>query len=446
MSRGVPDDDRVLTAHRGAILHFLRDPGAGDAADSYEYFDDGLLLIADGRVQAVGPAAELLPQLPAGCSPIEHADALLLPGFVDTHLHLPQIDMIAAGGRDLLDWLERYTFPAERAFADAVHAAEGAEAFFDELLRNGTTTAQVFCSVHATSVDACFGAAQARGLRMIAGKTLMDRHCPDYLRDDALGGERDSRALLERWHGRERLLYAITPRFAPTSTPEQLAAAGRLARDYPGVYVHSHLAENAAEVAWVRALFPERRSYLDVYAHYGLLRERATYAHCLHLDAEDRRRFAAAGACAAHAPTSNLYLGSGLFDFEAADAAGMRYALATDVGGGTSFSLLRTMGEAYKVAQMRGQRLSSLRAFYLATRGGAAGLDLAHRIGSFEPGIEADFVVLDLRATPLIERRCRHAPTLAERLQVLMVLGDEHCIAHTYVMGRRLSGQRPVPA
>lgn len=440
MTAGAAQADGVLTAHRGALLHFVSDPGAQDDAASYEYHEDGLLLIENGRVKQVGAARELLALLPTDLRPIEHPDALLMPGFIDTHIHLPQTDMIAAGGRDLLDWLNRYTFPTERAFGNPAYGDEVAGFFFDELLRNGTTTAQIFCSVHASSADSCFTAAQARGLRTIAGKVLMDRHCPAYLQDTAERGERESRELIERWHGRDRLLYAITPRFAPTSTPEQLAAAGRLARDYPTTYIHTHLAENLDEVAWVRELFPERRSYLDVYDHYGLLRERATFAHCIHLDAEDRHRFSACGACAAHSPTSNLYLGSGLFDFDAADAAGMRYALATDVGGGTSFSMLRTMGEAYKVAQMRGQRLSPLRAFYLATLGGARGLALDHRVGSFKPGSEADFIVLDRRATPLIERRCRHTATLSELLQVFMVLGDDRCVAQTYVMGRQIAG------
>jgi guanine deaminase len=430
-----------LSAHRGALLYFVADPGAQDDTAAYVYEEDGLLLIEDGRIRQAGPAPALLPTLPAQCRPVEHADALLVPGFIDTHVHLPQTDIIAAGGRDLLDWLTRYTFPAEARFADSEHARAVAEFFLDELLANGTTTAQVFGSVHAASVDAVFAAAQARGLRLIAGKALMDRHCPEAVRDTAVTGERDSRALIERWHGRDRLAYAITPRFAPTSTPAQLESAGRLAREFPDVYVHSHLAENLAEVAWVRELFPERRSYLDVYEHYGLLRERATYAHGIHLDDTDRRRMADCGACVAHAPSSNLYLGSGLFDFAAADAAGLRYALASDVGGGTSFSLLCTMGEAYKVAQLQQQHLSPLRLFYLATLAGARLLQLDDRIGSFRPGREADFVVLDLASTPLIARRCAVAGSLAERLQVLLVLGDDRCVRASYAMGRLVGGR-----
>lgn len=424
-----------LSAHRGALLHFLSDPGEHDDAGAYEYFEDGLLLIEDGKVGALGPASALLAQLPARTAITEHRNRLLMPGFIDTHIHVPQTDMIASGGRQLLDWLNDYTFPTEARFADYAHGREVAEFFLDELLRNGTTTAQVFGSVHKASVDSFFDAAQARGLCMIAGKSLMDRNCPAAVRDTAASGERDTRELIERWHGADRLCYAITPRFAPTSTEQQLQSAGQMARDYPTVYIHSHLAENCAEIAWVKQLFPWSRSYLDVYDHYGLLRERATYAHCIHLDSTDRRRMAASGACAACSPTSNLYLGSGLFDFAASDQAGLRYALATDVGGGTSFSMIRTMSEAYKVAQMQAQRLPPLRAFYLATLGGARLLHLQDRVGSFRVGNEADFIALDLAATPLIRRRLANTQTLAEKLLVLMTLGDDRLVRQTYIRG-----------
>lgn len=424
-----------LQAHRGALLHFSGDPGDHDDAGSYHHHEDGLLLVEDGRVAAAGPAAELLPALPDGTPIVDHGTDLLLPGLIDTHIHFPQTEVIGSAGRDLLDWLEHYIFAVEARFGDYAYASQVSEVFLDELLRNGTTTALVFCTVHKASADAFFAAAERRGLRMIAGKVLMDRNCPANLRDTAEDGERETRELIETWHGRGRLAVAITPRFAPTSTPAQLAAAGRLAREYPDTYIHSHLAENLGEIAWVRELFPERRSYLDVYDHYGLLRERAVYAHCIHLDSVDRRRMADCGACAAHAPTSNLYLGSGLFDFAASDEAGLRFGVATDVGGGTSFSMLRTLGEAYKVAQLRGQRLTPLRAFYLATLGNARVLQLQNRIGSFAAGCEADFIAIDWQATPLLARRIAGCRSLSEKLLVLMTLGDERAVRRTYIGG-----------
>jgi guanine deaminase len=421
--------------HRGSILHFRSDPGLQDDPASYEYWEQGALILADGHVEAVGPAAALLPAAAGNMPVIDHGNRLIMPGFIDTHIHYPQADVIASGGRNLLDWLEHYTFPAEKRFADAEHAFEVAEFFLDELLRNGTTTAQVLGTVHKQSVEMFFRAAAERGLRMIAGKTLMDRNCPADLRDSAVEGEREMRELIETWHGRDRLHYAITPRFAATSSDAQLQSAGRMAQEFPSVFIHSHLAETRDEVAWVRQLFPDSRSYLDVYDRFGLLRERATYAHCIYLDTGDRERLAASGAGAAFAPTSNLYLGSGLFDIAASDAAGMRFALATDVGGGSSFSMLRTMAEGYKVAQMLGQKLSPLRAFYLATLAGARMLGLADRIGRFAPGTEADFIVLDPRATPLLARRSAQSRTLSELLLVLMILADDRAVASTYVLG-----------
>ena len=442
MALPADSSQRLRSAHRGAILHFLDDPGARDAADSFEYWPDGLLIVDQGRVAAVGPATELSATLGSDTPIVEHGEGLILPGFIDTHIHYPQTDIIGSGGAHLLDWLEKYTFPAEQRFGDPEHAREVANFFLDELLANGTTTAQVLGTVHKTSVDEFFAAADARNLRMIAGKVLMDRHCPESLRDNAVDGERESRELIEAWHGNNRLNYAITPRFAPTSSKAQLESAGRLAREFPDVFVHSHLAENRAEIAWVRELNPAARSYLDVYDSYGLLRERAVYAHCIYLDDEDRARMAAAGACAAFSPTSNLYLGSGLFDIAATDAAGMRFAIATDVGGGTSFSMLRTMGEAYKVAQMLGQRLSPLRAFYLTTLGAARVLSLQDRIGNFAPGSEADFIVLDLQSTPLLSRRAGQSPSLEEKLLLLMTLGDDRAVAATYILGQPAISER----
>jgi guanine deaminase len=426
----------IPRAYRASILHFLSDPGTADDPHATEYFEDGLLVVADGRVLAVGPANELLPTLSSGTQSNDLRPGLILPGFVDTHIHYPQTDVIASFGTQLLDWLDRYTFPAERRFADADHARAVCEFFLDELLRNGTTTALVFGTVHKQSVDVFFEAAEARGLRMIAGKVLMDRHCPEDLRDTPARGIRESAELIERWHGKARLGYAITPRFALTSSDEQLRLAGELALANPSVYVHTHVAENLAEVAWARELFPWSRSYLDVYERYGLMRERSVFAHCIHLDDEDRRRMGESGVAAAFCPSSNLFLGSGLFDIDAMDRAKIPFGIATDVGGGTSFSMLRTLADAYKVAQMRGQSLGAARAFYLATLGGARALGLQNEIGNFATGKEADFIVLDLEATPLLQRRTRAAATIREKLFAAMTLGDDRCVEQVHVLGR----------
>ena len=432
-----------LHAYRGSLLHFLGDPGDGNDVSAVQYFDDGLLVVENGLVKAAGEARMLLPALTAGMQVVDYSGRLLMPGFIDTHIHYPQTDMIAAYAAQLLDWLDDHAFPAERRFFDAEHAAEGSRFFLDELMRNGTTTALVFATVHACSVDAFFAEAEARNLRMIAGKVLMDRNCPEYLRDTADSGYRDSATLIEKWDGHGRLHYAITPRFAVTSSQAQLESAGRLADEHPGVFVHSHVAENLNEVKWARELFPQARSYLDIYERFGLLRDRAVYAHCIHLDDEDRRRMAHTGAAAAVCATSNLFLGSGLFDFAAARHAGMRTGLGTDVGGGTSFSMLRTLAETYKVAQMRGHRLTPWRSFYLATLGGAKALGLDDRIGSFAAGREADFIVLRMDSTPLIARRMKTTRTPAEKLFALMMLGDDREIGATYIMGERVWNTLP---
>lgn len=424
-----------LRAYRGTIVHALRDPGGGDE-EAIEHFADGVLLVGEGRVREIGPAKALMERLPSDTEVSDCSGKLILPGFVDTHIHYPQVDVIASYGARLLDWLEHYTFPAEGRFKDQAVARDAASFFLDELLRNGTTTALVFASVHPQSVDAIFQGARERGMRLIAGKVLMDRNCPEDLRDTADTGYRDSKALIEKWHGVERLSYAITPRFAVTSTDEQLARAGQLAREHPDVFIQSHLAENTDEVAWVTELFPEQRSYLDVYDRFGLLRERSVYAHCIHLEDDDRGRMGGSGAAAAFCPTSNLFLGSGLFDLDAADAHGIRTGIGTDVGGGTSFSMLRTLGEAYKVLQLQGQTLTPLRAFYLATLGGARSLYLDDRIGNFERGKEADFIVIDPQATPLMARRTAGARDIAGKLFALAVLGDDRNVSEVYVGGR----------
>jgi len=434
MPPGQAGDAAGVTAYRGEILDFVGDPATlGDAA--HRHLPDGLLVVRDGRVVVSGPAAEILASLPAGTTVTDYRGKLILPGFVDTHVHYAQTDIIASYGAQLLEWLERYTFPVEARFGDPGHAREVAEFFLSELLRNGTTTAMVFATTHKASVDAIFEAAGARAMRLIAGKVLMDRNVPAAVRDTADSGYGDSKALIAQWHGRDRLAYAVTPRFAPTSTERQLEYCGRLLDEHPGVYLQSHVAENRGEVAWVAELYPWSRSYLDVYDHYGLLRPRAVYAHCIHLDAADRQRMAATGAAMSFCATSNLFLGSGLFDARAAHEAGVRVGLGTDVGGGTTLSMLRTLDESYKVCQLAGQTLSPLRAFYLATLGGAAALYLDDRIGSFAIGKEADFVVLDPAATPLLARRMARTTTLAEKLFAFMIMGDDRAVYATHVLG-----------
>ena len=425
-----------LQAYRGSLLHFLADPAFSDNAHAWH--EDGLLIVADGKVRAAGDYATLHATLPAATTVHDYSGKLLMPGFIDTHIHYPQTDIIASPSAGLLPWLETYTFPAERGFEHPEHAAGVAEFFLDELLRCGTTTAMVYCTVHPQSVDAFFTASESRGLRMIAGKVMMDRNCPDFLCDTAEQGARESEELIKRWHNHGRSQYAITPRFAPTSTPEQLHLAGELALAYPDTYIQTHVSENEAECAWVRELFPQSRSYIDVYDSYGMLRPRAMYGHCIWLDDADRRRMAETGAAAAICPTSNLFLGSGLFDFERADQAGMLVALATDVGGGTSFSMLQTMNEAYKVARLKGSHLPALRMFYLATLGAARAMQLEGTIGNFAPGAEADFIVVDPQATPLLQRRSRSVASLEEQLFALALLGDDRAIAATYSGGRQV--------
>lgn len=424
-----------MRALRASILHCLADPGDESSESAYEYFDDGLLLVDDGHVVAAGDAAHLLGDLTADAELVDYAGKLIVPGFIDCHVHFPQLDIIGSYGAQLLDWLNQYAFPAEAKFADLEYAREVAGVFIDELLANGTTTALVFGTVHAHSADAIFEAAETKGMRLVAGKVLMDSNCPAELRDDAETGYTESKALIERWHGKGRLGYAITPRFALTSSAEQLAAAGRLANEYPDVWVHTHLAENMDEVEEIAKLFPDSRSYLDVYKEHGLLRERSVFAHCLHMDDEDRANMSAHGGAAAFCPTSNLFLGSGLFDLPAIRAAGIRCGLGTDVGGGTSLSLLRTASEAYKVLHLQEHALPATRALYLATLGAAEALYLDDKIGNFASGKEADFVVLDFEGSNLTARRTAAAATIEEKLFALITLADDRNVAATYVNG-----------
>ena len=424
-----------VKAYRAAILHSIADPAVVGVEQSYEYFEDGLLVIDNGQVANVGHAADLLPTL-KGVDITEYRDALITPGFIDTHIHYPQTGMIASYGEQLLDWLNTYTFPTEQQFADKAHAADVAGIFLKELLRNGTTTALVFGSVHKQSVDAFFEAAEALNLRMIAGKVLMDRNAPDYLTDTPESGYADSKELIERWHGKGRLHYAVTPRFAPTSTPEQLTLAGKLLGEYPDLYMHTHLSENRKEIEWVKALFPERKGYLDVYDHYKLIGARSIFAHGVHLCDDECKRLAETGSAVAFCPTSNLFLGSGLLDLNKLEEYGVRVGLGTDVGAGTSFSQLQSLNEAYKVMQLQGKKLDPFKSLYLATLGGANALYLDDKIGNFESGKDADFVVLDYNATPLISYRMQQAKTLDEKLFALTMLGDDRAVKETFAAGQ----------
>ncbi len=420
-------------AIRADLLDFVADPGLTDPASAAVRYrpDHWLRVDADGRIDGV-----CADEPGDDWRKLDHRGRLLLPGFVDTHVHSPQIDVIASWGTQLLDWLETYTFPAEAQHADPAFAAPAAARFLDALLGHGTTAAVVFPTVHPASVDALFAAAQQRGMRLVAGKVLMDRHAPAALTDDVDGAEAQCRALIERWHGQDRLAYALTPRFAITSSPAQLAMAGRLLATTPGLYMQTHVAENPAEVKWVAELFPEARSYLDVYSRHHLLNERAVLAHGIWLDDGDRARLAETGAQIAFCPSSNLFLGSGLFDWSRARAAGVAVSLASDVGGGTSLSMLRTMADAYKVQALAGQRLTAWALLHAATRGAAQALRIAHEIGALDTGMIADFCVWDWACGPVAQRRDALARGLHERVFAWLTLGDERCLHSAWVRGR----------
>ncbi len=423
-----------MIALRADLLDFTAAPAWGETSSPAVRWrpDHWLLVGADGRIAAVLPGHEDPgPQWQRE----DHRGRLLMPGFVDTHVHCPQIEVIASYGTALLDWLETYTFPAERAWADAEVAAAGAAHFLDALLAHGSTSAVVFPTVHKVSAEALFGAAHQRGMRLIAGKVLMDRHAPDGLRDDVAQAEADCIELIDRWHGRGRNACAVTVRFAPTSTREQLAMAGALCRADPTLYMQTHVAENRAEVAWVAELFPEARSYLDVYARHDLLHARSVLAHGIWLDDADRAALRDAGAHIAHSPSSNLFLGSGLFDWRGASQAGVAVSVASDVGGGTSLSMQRTLADAYKVQAMRGQRLTAWCALHAATRGAAEALGLGHEIGGLECGQMADLCLWDRAVGPVAERRLAAARELHEEIFAWMMLADERNLAAAFVAG-----------
>ena len=423
-------------AWRSAILHCIANPNEVGDDKAFEYFQDGLLVVKDGLISALGDAASLLASLDAEIEVEHHPDALIIPGFIDTHIHYPQSDMIASYGVQLLDWLNTYTFPEESKFADKDYASDVAERFLTELLRNGTTTALVFGTVHKQSVEAFFEAAEQRDLRMICGKVMMDRHAPEYLTDTPESSYQDSKTLIETWHEKGRLHYAVTPRFAPTSTPEQLNQAGKLLSEFDNLYLHTHLSENVNECEWVQQLFPEAKNYLDVYDQHQLLSERSVFAHGIHLCDQEYQRLSDTGSAIAFCPTSNLFLGSGLFNLQKAEFHKVNVGMGTDVGGGTSFSMFSTLNEAYKVIQMQGQNLDPIKAFYLATLGGAKALRLEDKVGNLAVGSEADFVILDKSATPLLKTRLERSSTIQDTLFALMILADDRAIKSTFAMGQ----------
>ena len=400
------------------------------------HIPDGLLLLDEGTIVWFGPWQQGEALLPPGFEVTHYPNKLIVPGFIDSHIHYPQTEMIGAYGDRLLAWLKHYTFPTESQFCCEQHSDKMSAFFLQQLLSNGTTTALVFGTVHPQSVEALFSQAAALNMRLIAGKVMMDRHAPDELLETPEQSYRQTRELIERWHGKQRLSYAITPRFAPTSTPEQLALAGQLLGEYPGLYMQTHISENKQEVEWVKALFPERNGYLDVYEHYKLLGERSVFAHGVHLCDDECARLAETGSAVAFCPTSNFFLGSGLFNLPMAEKHKLNVGLGTDVGGGTSFSLLQTLNEAYKVMQLQGARLSPFKSLYLATLGGARALRLEDKIGTLQPGTDADFLVLDYNATPLLSYRLKQANNIAETLFVLMTLGDDRTVLQTYAAGQ----------
>lgn len=444
--------NQEIKAIRGAFFDFVGDPFYGSERDSVRYLEDGLLVLKNGKIEAFGDHETIAPtykSVPTTAYP----GKLITPGFLDIHVHYPQTEIIAAYGEQLLTWLERYTFPTEAKFQDTDYARQMAAFFLDELLRNGTTTAVVLTTIFPQSVEVLFEEADRRNMRMIAGQMWMDRNAPNFLLNPAIDTYQQSREQIQRWHNQGRQLYAITPRFAITSTDAGLQLAGKLKAEFPDVYVHTHLSENAQEIAYTSELFSGTKDYLEVYEKFGLVSDRSIFAHGLHLSESEFQRLSQAGATIAYCPTSNLFLGSGLFKLHRAKSidSPVKVGLATDVGGGTSFSMFRTMSDAYKIAQLQGQNLSSFKAFYLATLGAAKSLSLADKIGSFDPEKEADFIVLDLHATPLMALRNGTIPAqfldaLESQLFGTMMLGDDRSIAATYIAGEPIYERQQNPS
>lgn len=420
----------------GQVLHFVNDPFT-HGADAARV--DQALVIDGGKILAVGPADTLRRDHPQA-RVTDYGRNLISAGFVDAHVHYPQTAIIASWGKRLIDWLNSYTFPEEMRFSNLSYAQDVANRYFDLTISNGTTSVCSYATIHPESVDAFFTAAARRNQRVWAGKTCMDRNAPDGLRDTAQSAYDDSKALLAKWHGRGRASYVITPRFSPTSTPDQLHAMGALWAENPDCLMQTHLSEQTDEIAWVKDLFPKARDYLDTYEAHGLLRKGALYGHAIHLTEREKSRLKEADASLIHCPTSNTFIGSGLFDMGGLKAAGHRIGLATDTGGGSSFSMLRTMAAAYEVGQLAGRALHPAELWWLATAGSARALHADHLIGSIAPGREADLVVVDLASTPAIEQATRRASDLWQALFPTIMMGDDRAIRATWIAGRCVHG------
>jgi guanine deaminase len=420
---------------RGRVLTFVAEPEGPDDHASYRYIEDGAVVVDQGKIVSVGEWNDALKLTAPRAEIIDHRPGLILPGFIDTHVHYPQMQVIGSYAKDLLEWLNTYTFIEEQRFADMTHAGRIASAFCDELVRYGTTTAAVYCTVHPQSAEAFFKEARKRDMRMIAGKVMMDRNAPEGLRDTPQQGYDDSKALLEKWDGVVRLHYAITPRFALTSSHEQLEMAQDLAREFPDAYVQTHVNESLGEIEFAKELYPNLPDYLGIYEHYGLLGPKTLLGHCIHMNDREVSVMYETGSVAVFCPTSNLFIGSGLFDRERMMAGNVRIGVATDVGGGTSYSMLRTLDEGYKVLQLRGQRLSPIESFFMMTLGNARALSLDHVIGSLEVGADADIVVLDARALPHMALKMEQVESLSEELFLLQTCGDDRVVTETYVAG-----------
>ncbi|MDX0403790.1 guanine deaminase [Sinorhizobium medicae] len=423
---------------RGRTLSFHREPQGIDDKASYAYESDGALLVENGVITASGAYAMVQAGVPENVAEVDHRPHLIVPGFIDTHLHFPQMQVMASYAANLLEWLNSYTFPEECRFVETAHAERIARHFFDEMVRHGTTTAAAYCSVHKTSADAFFAESVKRGMCMVAGKVMMDRNAPQGLLDTPETSYDETRAVIADWHGTGRNHVAITPRFAITSTPEQMEAVRSLVDEFPDLHVQTHLSENRDEIAYTLELYPEAADYTDVYARYGLLGPKSLFGHCIHLSEREADAMSDTGSIAVFCPTSNLFLGSGLFPLRALTRRQrpVRVSVASDIGGGTSYSMMKTLDEAYKILQLQGERLNPFDSFYMMTRGNAEALSLAGRIGTLEPGTDADLAVLDMAATPAMELRAEVVNSLADELFLLQTMGDDRAVVETYVAGK----------